>query len=326
MSYHPRVIAHRGASGERPEHTLAAYQLAIEQGADAIELDLVPCRDGTLIARHDSELSITTDVADRSEFAERRRIQTIEGVALAGWFVEDFTAAEIAALRARQRFPFRSPAFNDQFPIPTLADVLALVQRAAQGGRSVGVYLELKHPTHFASIGLPFEDSLQNTLAGANLPQSAQVVIESFEPGILQQLRGRRSERLCQLIDHPSTTPQFAQMLTRAGLATIAGYADGIGVNKHLIIPQTSDPRLSSPPTSLIDDAHGAGLFVDAWTFRDEPRFIAAGHHGDAIGEYRRFFDLGLDGAITDFPKTAIRARQGNTNLISPQMGTDEGG
>lgn len=343
----PSIIAHRGASGVRPEHTLSAYQLALDMGADAIELDLVPTRDGSLIARHDNELSITTDVADHPEFASRRRTKILDGIALTGWFSEDFTIDEIRALRARQRFDFRSREFDGLFPVPALEDLLQLAQIRAAPDRPIRIYIELKHAAHFASIGLPFEQTLlpiidaamkgsafqrgtgvppvllsqthgRNARATTNAPQD-EICIESFDPDILRLLRGRTSALICQLIDDPVQAAQFRDMLLPAGLARIKEYADGIGVWKRLIVPtiqtdadgvDASRSRLGSP-TSLIDDAHRAGLFVDAWSFRDEPRFLAADYGGDPAAEYRQFFALGVDGMITDFPETALSVIRG---------------
>ena len=324
----PRVIGHRGACGVLPEHTIASYQLAIDCGADAIELDLVCTRDGHLIARHDVELSATTNVAVLPHFAERRSARTVDGIALAGWFGEDFTLEEINTLRARQRYPFRDRSHDDRYGIPTLLEVLALVQDARAGGRSVDVYLELKHASHHAAAGLAMEPLLIEALRNKALagPEST-ICVESFEPTILRNLRPRLGARLVQLIDAPDAQAhdlaidgncrRYADLITPQGLAEVAEYADGLGVWKRLIMPTAtagtdeadeSSARLG-PPTTLIADANRAGLLVDAWTFRDEPRFLAAEYGGDPLAEYRQFYALGVDGVITDFPQSALLAR-----------------
>jgi glycerophosphoryl diester phosphodiesterase len=324
----PRVIGHRGACGLLPEHTIPSYQLAIESGADAIELDLVCTRDGHLIARHDVELSATTNVAALPQFAARRSTRTVDGIALKGWFAEDFTLEEIKTLRARQRYPFRNRSHDDQYGIPTLLEVLELVPQAQGAGRSVDVYLELKHATHHAAAGLAMEPLLTDALCRKALAGSESAIsIESFEPTILKYLRPRLKARFVQLIGAPTALPwdlalsgdgrRYADLITPAGLAGVAEYAHGIGVWKRLIVPtpkpaadetDEASARLG-PPTTLIADAKGAGLFVDAWTFRDEPRFLAADYGGDPLAEYRQFQALGLAGVITDFPQTALLAR-----------------
>jgi len=315
----PRIIGHRGACGRRPEHTLSSYELAFDLGADAIELDLVPTRDGHLIARHDNELSITTDVASRSEFGDRRRTKIAGGMRFDGWFTEDFTVGEIRTLRARERFSFRSHAYDGLFGVPLLSEILTLVcARQRRTGHPQAVILELKHPAYFASIGLPFEAQVLRTLAEANLPDEIEICIESFEPEILKNLSGRRTKtQICQLIDDPQVDAKFAMMLTPSGLAQVRTYADTIGVWKRVVVPvneadagsaNSSAERLGEP-TSLVNDAHDAKLFVEAWTFRDEPRFLAADYAGDPLNELRQFLELGVDGLIADCPGAAMRVR-----------------
>jgi glycerophosphoryl diester phosphodiesterase len=300
----PLVIAHRGASGERPEHTLAAYELAIDQGADYIEPDLVSTRDGVLVARHDAELSLTTDVAQRSEFAERRRTRTIDGKPESGWFVEDFTWSELQALRARERWPQWRPgsaAFDGKFGIPSLAQILELLQRKAQAtGRRIGLYPETKLAAHFAGRGLALEAPLVSTLHAAGWREAADpVLLQSFEPDSLRQLARLTELRRVQLVSE-------RRPLDAAALRAIAGYAQGIGAAKGLVIPRLPGGALGAP-TPLVAQAHAAGLAVHAWTFRGEPNFLPAGV--DADEELRRFLATGVDGVFTDHPAAAVVLR-----------------
>jgi glycerophosphoryl diester phosphodiesterase len=319
------VIAHRGASGERPEHTLEAYALAIEQGADWIEPDLVITSDGVLVARHENEISETTDVGSRPEYAGRRTTKVIEGKSVVGWFAEDFTLAELKTLRARERLPQLRPAsaaYDRQFQIATLDEIAALVRdRGGKAGRPVGIVAELKHAAYFDSIGLPLDRPLLAALDGSLGQDKARVIVESFEPGILRRLNRATEVRLVQLLaeegapaDSPGLT--FEAMATPEGLARIRGYADGIGAAKGLIIPRGSGGA-SLPPTTLVEDAKQAGLLVFAWTFRSENSFLPTelrrgeepGARGDAAAEYRMFYKLGVDGVFSDFPAEAAAAR-----------------
>ena len=312
----PIVIAHRGASGERPEHTLAAYDLAIAQGADVIEPDLVPTKDGVLVARHENEIGETTDVADRPEFAARRATKTIDGRTVAGWFTEDFTLPELKRLRARERLPKLRPAntaFDGQEAIPTLSEVIALAKRrSAETGRTIAIYPETKSPTYFASIGLGTDAPLVRELdaAGWSAPD-APVFIQSFEVANLQRLAGMTRVRLVQLLDATGgpadgARPSYAAMATPAGLAEIARYAWGIGPNKALL-----------GDGELVRHAHASGLRVHPWTFRAENRFLAAPFrrgadpdvHGDLHGEIASALRLGIDGFFTDFPLQGVQAR-----------------
>jgi glycerophosphoryl diester phosphodiesterase len=314
------VIAHRGASGYRPEHTLAAYELAIAQGADFIEPDLVATGDGVLIARHENEISGTTDVAAHPEFAGRRRTKVIDGAEVAGWFTEDFTLAEIKTLRARERLPFRCQEHNGRFAIPTFDEVLALVRLAGEKtGRTIGVYPETKHPSHFRALGLPLEEPLLAALEAAGYRgRTAAVFIQSFEVANLEALRQRTDLPLIQLLEAGGQPWDFRTMgdlrtyqdlATPAGLAEIAAYADGIGPDKRMIVPRGPDGRLA-PPTSLVADAHAAGLRVHPWTFRADAAFLAPEYGGDGEQEIRQFFQLGVDGLFSDFPDLAVRARE----------------
>jgi glycerophosphoryl diester phosphodiesterase len=308
MRERPIVIAHRGASGYRPEHTLASYELAIEMGADFIEPDLVPTKDGVLVARHENEISETTDVADRPEFADRRAAKRIDGAEVTGWFTEDFTLAEIKTLRAKERLPFRDPSRNGRFEVPTLDEILDLARR-----RGAGVYPETKHPTYFRSIGLPLEETLVLALHAAGYRgRDAPVYIQSFEVGNLKALRRRTDLPLIQLLDAEGgpfdLRETYRDLATPSGLAEIATYADGIGPNKRLIVPVRPDGGLEAA-TPLVDDAHRAGLLVHPWTFRSDERFLSPAYQGEPAREYEHFFSLGVDGVFSDFPDVALRTR-----------------
>ncbi len=340
----PIVIGHRGASGLRPEHTLAAYELAIAQGADYIEPDLVATKDGVLVARHENEISGTTDVADRPEFSDRKTTKTIDGVTYTGWFTEDFTLAELKTLRAKERIPELRPgntAFNGQFEVPTLQEVIDLAQRkSAELGRTIGIYPETKHPSYFDSIGLSLEEPLvetlnQNGYVGLNAP----VFIQSFEVGNLQQLNQLTDVPLVQLFGGATERPYdfvlsgdtrtYGDLTKPDALTAIASYANGIGPSKRLIVPATtvdqnqdgqpddlngdgvvSDAdRFLQSPTTLVDDAHAAGLLVHPYTFRNEDFFLAQDYNGNPEREYKQFFALGVDGVFSDFPETAVQVR-----------------
>jgi glycerophosphoryl diester phosphodiesterase len=325
----PLVIGHRGASGYRPEHTLASYRLAIDMGADFIEPDLVSTNDHVLVARHENEISGTTDVAAHPEFAARRATKTIDGVAVTGWFTEDFTLAELRTLRARERLPELRPdntVFDGLYQVPTLQEVIDLAK-----GAGVGIYPETKHPTYFDSIGLSLEEPLVATLhANGYRGPRAPVFIQSFETANLKELNRMTRVPLAQLLDATGRPYDFvvagdprtyADLATPAGLEEIAGYADGVGVNKNLIVPRDADQNLLDP-TTLVRDAHRAGLQVHAWTFRNENNFLPADFRlgnpaspaylratGDAPAEYRLFFGLGVDGLFSDNPDTAVASR-----------------
>ncbi len=321
----PLIIAHRGASAERPEHSLMAYRLAIQQGADMIEPDLVMTSDGHLVARHENEISGTTDVAARPEFAGRKRTQTIDGETVTGWFTEDFTLAELKSLFVRERLPQLRPAnseFDGQERIPTLAEIIALVQaESARLGRVIGLYPETKHPGHFRAIGLPLEAALLAQLEAAGWRDKRDpVFIQSFEAGNLQALRPLTRLRLVQLVasaggpaDRPGTS--YAMMLTDAGLRDIASYADAIGAEKALVIPRDAGDRLL-PPTDLVARAHRAGLQVHLWTFRPENAFLPLDFRGggdraargDAVGEIRAYLATGIDGLFSDSVVDAVKA------------------
>ncbi|MEJ6482299.1 glycerophosphodiester phosphodiesterase [Nostoc punctiforme UO1] len=314
----PIIIAHRGASGYRPEHTLAAYELAIALGADYIEPDLVSTKDGVLIARHENEISETTDVATHVEFAHRQTTKIIDGESKTGWFTEDFTLAELKTLRAKERIGqlrSQNTAYDGLFEIPTLQEIIDLVKRkSAEINRAIGIYPETKHPTYFKSIGLALEPSLLATLTangyeGANAP----VFIQSFEVSNLQDLSTKTDLPLVQLLnnsDKPydfivsSDERTYADLVTASGLREIAKYAQAVGIHKNLLVPRDSSGKLQSP-TSLVIDAHTAGLLVHAWTFRNEDYFLPLDFQGNPQGEYELFFSLGVDGVFSDYPDTA---------------------
>jgi glycerophosphoryl diester phosphodiesterase len=296
----PLIIGHRGFAGHRPEHTLEGYRLAAEAGADFIEPDLVSTRDGVLVARHENEIGGTTDVAER--FADRRRTKTVDGMTVTGYFTEDFTLAEIKTLRAKERLPFRSHDYDGQYLVPTLGEVIELAQRLGKElGRPIGVYPETKHPTYFRNIGLPLEQTLLNALSthGWN-ERDAPVFIQSFEASSLREIRRSSRTKLILLLEANEQLPD-------ARLKDIAGYADGIGPDRRLVIPAAPDGLLL-PPTDLVARAHRAGLLVHVWTLRNEPMFLSPSYKGDPMAEYRQFRDLGVDGLFTDFADVAYAA------------------
>jgi glycerophosphoryl diester phosphodiesterase len=319
------VIGHRGASGYRPEHTLAAYRLAARQGADFIEPDLVSTKDGVLVARHENEIGGTTDVADHPEFAARRTTKVIDGMSLTGWFTEDFTLAELKTLRAKERIPDLRPAntaFDGRFQVPTFHEVLRLRKLLSKElGRQIGVYPETKHPSYFRSIGLPLEPGLVRALDRNGLNRrKAPVFVQSFETGNLRALDDVLRVPLVQLLDAPARTPvgdtrTYGELATPAGLASIAVYADGVGPSKDYIIPRNPDGS-SGTPTSFVRDAHAAGLLVHPYTFRRENTFLPlelrssadpAGI-GDLKTEIRMFLAEGIDGFFTDNPDIGVQA------------------
>ena len=323
----PLLIGHRGASGYFPEHTLPAYALAVLQGADYIEPDLVATRDGVLVARHENEIGGTTDVARHPEFAVRRRVQCIDGVDVDGWFTEDFSLAELKTLRARERIPALRPAntqYDDQFDVPTFDEVLALLagvnrMRSIAGKQLVGVYPETKHPTHFAGCGLALEPLLLTALQGGL--NETPVFIQSFETGNLARLRADHDYPLVQLMaaeggpwDHRADSDlatDYVAMCSPAGLAQIASYAAVIGVQKSMVLAEL--PGGAWAPTTLVRDAHAAGLAVHVWTFRAENAFLPvalrrgadAFAHGDVGAEIQAFLDEGIDGLFADQPDIA---------------------
>lgn len=302
----PLVIAHRGASGERPEHTLAAYALAIDQGADFIELDLVSTRDGVLVARHDLELSATTDVARHPEFAARRRTRTIDGRTATGWFVDDFDAGELATLRARERWPQRRPqsaAFDGRFPIATLAQAIDLVRARRAAGRQVGLYLETKSAAHFAAQGLALEPPLAAALAAAGWRDAAAPVwLQSFEAASLQRLAQLTALRRVQLVGVVGAR----QAPDAAALRAIAAQAQALGAAQELVVGSADD----ASATALVAQAHAAGLAVHAWTFRREPDFLPPAWRDRPDEALLRLLATGVDGVFCDQPGAAVQLRR----------------
>ncbi|HEY1134163.1 MAG TPA: glycerophosphodiester phosphodiesterase family protein [Nocardioides sp.] len=327
----PGVTAHRGASGWRPEHTLEAYRTAIRCGVDDIELDLVCTADGVLVARHENELSVTTDVASRPELADRRTRRVVDGVTCEGWFAEDLTVAEIKTLTARERFPQLRPssaAHDGREGVPTLTEILAMVEaEALRRGRGVGVMLELKHVEHARRRGLDYDAAVLDTLRRHDLDHPrARVTIMSFEVAVLRRLAHETRVQIVQLLDAATPSPPdvalggvpatYAAMTTPDGLAEIEEYADGIGVAKALVLPPGPDGELGVP-TPLVRDAHRRWLTVQVWTLRAENRFLPTdlrssddptheAGFGDLAAEASAFLDAGVDGITTDHPEIVL--------------------
>jgi glycerophosphoryl diester phosphodiesterase len=319
----PIIIAHRGASGYRPEHTLAAYELAIALGADYIEPDLVSTKDGVLIARHENEISETTDVASHREFARRQTTKIIDSESKTGWFTEDFTLVELKTLRAKERIGqlrSQNTPYDGLLEIPTLQEIIDLVKlKSTDINRAIGIYPETKHPTYFKSIGLALEAPLLATLTangyqGANAP----VFIQSFEVSNLQDLSTKTDLPLVQLVSNSAKPYDFvvngdertyADLVTASGLEEIAKYAQAVGIHKNLLVPRDSSGKLQSP-TSLVIDVHAAGLLVHVWTFRNEDCFLPLDFRGNPQGEYELFFSLGVDGVFSDYPDTACAVKE----------------
>lgn len=328
------VIGHRGASALRPEHTLAAYRQSIKDGADMIEPDLVSTRDGVLVARHENEISGTTDVAARPEFADRKHERIVDGEKVEGWFVEDFSLAELKTLRARERLPqLRSTDHDGQYEIPTLEEIIALAAtESAARDRVIGLIPEIKHPTYFQRIGLAMEEKLLALLAAHAHTRTAPVTIQSFEIANLRELRGRLGDspgniRLLQLLGDPQEQPgdvlaaggelRYADMMAPAGLRAIAKYADAIGPYSRSVIPVDKQGRLGEP-TSLVRDAHAAGLQVQPYTFRPENQFLPRAlwegedprtrNEAGSIAEIRAYLKAGIDGFFTDDPAVGRKA------------------
>ena len=314
------VIAHRGASGERPEHTLVAYERAIDQGADFIEMDLVATKDLVLVARHENELSGTTDVSVRDEFADRRRAKTIDGELVNGWFAEDFTLAELRTLRAKERIPGLRPAnarFDGLYAIPTFAEILQLVRaKQHETGRTIGIYPELKHPTFLLQdAGIDTVDLLVTALREADLDDADDAVfVQCFEVAALRRLDRLVDVPLVQLVSFsggPADEPavSYAAMVTPSGMADVASYANVVGPETRMVLEE------DGTPSALVTLAHAAGLKVHAWTLRKENAFLPPslrkGEGEAGIGEIGRFAAIlkrsGVDGVFTDDPALVVR-------------------
>ncbi|WP_190820199.1 glycerophosphodiester phosphodiesterase [Saccharopolyspora pogona] len=324
------VFGHRGASGYRPEHTLASYELAARMGADYIEPDLVPTKDGVLVARHENEIGGTTDVAAHPEFADRKTTKVIDGTSITGWFTEDFTLAELKTLRAKERIPAIRPnntIYDGRYEVSTFQEVLDLRERLSRElHREIGVAPETKHPSYFAKLGLPLEPGVVEALtrSGLNRP-NAKVAVQSFEVGNLKELDQVLRVQLVQLISN-SGAPQdfiasgdprtYADLVKPEGLREIAGYADVIGPDTKVILPVNADGFLTKP-TTVVADAHAAGLEVVPYTVRAENNFLPADFRssaapaafGDVFGFFRALFDQGIDGIFSDQPDIAVTAR-----------------
>lgn len=327
----PLVIGHRGAAGWRPEHTAAAYTYGVQVGADWIEPDLVPTKDHVLVVRHENEISQTTDVASHPEFADRRTTKTVDGRAVTGWFTEDFTLAELKTLRAVERLPLvrnRNTVFDGRGEILTFQEVVDLARRLSRTyGRTIAVFPETKHPTYFRALGLDLEPKLAEVIRRRRLGPR-ECVVQSFEPTSLRRIAAYRlGVPLWQALGttggpydlvssgDPTT---YRDMMTPAGLARIAEYADWIGPDRTSVVPVGSDGRLGTP-TSLVGDAHAAGLRIGPYTFRAENQFLpldfrrgtGANDFGDAFAEYALYYALGVDAVVSDFPDLAVIARRG---------------
>jgi glycerophosphoryl diester phosphodiesterase len=332
------IIGHRGASGYRPEHTLASYELAARMGADYIEPDLVTTKDHVLVARHEPNITDTTDVADHPEFAGRKTTKIIDGgTPQTGWFTDDFTLAELKTLRAKERLPLvrqRNTIYDGRYEVPTFQEVIDLAKSLSRElARPIGIYPETKHPTFFRDEGLPLEELLVQTLNrnGLNRP-GAKVFVQSFEVSNIKALNKVLRVPIVQLLDSPTLQPYdikkaggtttYADLATPAGLKEIAKYADGVGPAKAYIVPRDADQK-SLPPTTFVADAHEAGLVVHPYTFRNENQFLPAelrkgspadpnfpNLYGDAFAEDKQFFALGVDGIFTDNSDTGVAARR----------------
>ncbi|WP_433790414.1 glycerophosphodiester phosphodiesterase [Actinoplanes sp. CA-252034] len=323
----PLVVGHRGASGYRPEHTLASYELAARLGADYLEPDLVITKDGVLVCRHEPEIGGTTDVASRPEFAARKRTVVLDGVSVTGWWTQDFTLAELKTLRATERIPAirqQNTVYDGYFEVPTFQEMLDLRKRLSKElGRDLGVFPETKHPTFFRSIGLELEKPLVRTLRRNGLDKrGAKVFIQSFEAANLRDLADdHRVEVPLVFLSSAAGTPfndprTYADYLSPTGLKELSGFVDGIGPEKGQIIPRKPDGTLGAP-TSLVADAHAAGIKVIPYTFRAENSFLPtelrvgadATAYGRSIDEQVTFLRTGIDGLFTDNPDIGVLAR-----------------
>ncbi|WP_327412957.1 glycerophosphodiester phosphodiesterase [Streptomyces sp. NBC_01233] len=329
---YPTVIGHRGASGYRPEHTLGSYQLALDLGADVIEQDLVPTKDGHLVCRHENEIGGTTDVADHPGFAARRTTKSVDGVSVTGWFTEDFTLAELKTLRAKERIPAvrqRNTLYDGQWAVPTFEEVLRWANREGRRrDRQVWLHVETKHPSYFRALGLGLEEPLAKLLRryGRDRHDSA-VFLQSFEPSSIQRLSRLVSAPRVVLLSAANTRPwdfeqakdprTVADLVKPEGLKWIAGFAQGIGPTMDLILPRTADGRLGAP-TTLVKDAHAHGLVLHPYTARNENSFLPAEYrkgtdpaaYGDALAAFRTYFEQGIDGIFTDNPDTGLLAAE----------------
>lgn len=328
----PTVIGHRGASGYRPEHTLGSYQLALDLGADVVEQDLVPTKDGHLVCRHENEIGGTTDVADHPGFAARKTTKTIDGVAVTGWFTEDFTLAELKTLRAKERIPAlrqRNTLYDGRWDVPTFEEVLRWADREGRRrGKRVWLHVETKHPSYFRGLGLGLEEPLARLLRRYGRDgRGAPLFLQSFEPSSIQRLSRLVSSPRVVLLSAAGTRPwdfelakdprTVADLVRPDGLRWIAGFAQGIGPTMDLILPRDAAGKLGAP-TTLVADAHAQGLILHPYTARNENNFLPADYrkgtdptaYGDAFGAFKTYFEQGIDGIFTDHPDTGLLAAE----------------
>ncbi|MEV1050461.1 glycerophosphodiester phosphodiesterase [Streptomyces sp. NPDC049887] len=326
----PTVIAHRGASGYRPEHTIGSYQLALDMGAHVIEQDLVPTKDGHLVCRHENDITGTTDVASRPEFASRRTTKSVDGSAITGWFTEDFTLAELKTLRAKERIPAsrqENTLYDGRWTIPTFEEVLRWADAEGRRlGRPVWLHAETKHPTYFRGLGLGLEERLAKLLRRHGRHRAhSPVFLQSFEPSSIQRLAKLVDSPRVVLLSGANTRPwdfvragdprTVADLVTPEGLKWIASFAQGIGPTLDLVVPRDADGRLGTP-TTLVRDAHARGLILHPYTMRNENSFLPADFrrgtdpnaYGDVFGAYKVYFEQGIDGIFTDNPDTGLLA------------------
>lgn len=333
----PTVIGHRGASGYRPEHTFGSYQLALDMGADVVEAgDLVPTKDGHLVCRHEPEIGGTTDVSAHPEFADRKATKTLDGIPTTGWFTEDFTLAELKTLRAVERIPANRPhntLYNGRWEIPTFEEVLHWQdEQTRKRGKQVWIYPETKHPTYFRALGLGLEERLAKVLRKHGKDKkNSPVIIQSFEPTSIQRLDKLVDNPLVVLLSAANTRPwdfvttgdprTVADLVKPEGLKWIASYAQGIGPTLDLVIPKDANGALTAP-TTLVADAHRAGLILHPYTMRNENAFLPANFrqgtdpnaYGDAFGAFKTYFATGIDGVFSDNADTALLAREDFVN------------
>ncbi|MFI5764245.1 glycerophosphodiester phosphodiesterase [Streptomyces sp. NPDC051563] len=328
----PTVIGHRGASGYRPEHTLGSYQLALDLGADVVEQDLVPTKDGHLVCRHENEIGGTTDVADHPGFASRKTTKTVDGVAVTGWFTEDFTLAELKTLRAKERIPAlrqRNTLYDGRWDVPTFEEVLRWADREGRRrGKRVWLHVETKHPSYFRGLGLGLEEPLARLLRRYGRDgRGAPLFLQSFEPSSIQRLSRLVSAPRVVLLSAAGTRPwdfelakdprTVTDLVKPEGLRWIAGFAQGIGPTMDLILPRDAAGKLGAP-TTLVADAHAQGLILHPYTARNENSFLPADFrkgtdptaYGDAFGAFKACFDQGIDGIFTDQPDTGLLAAE----------------
>ncbi|MEN8652902.1 glycerophosphodiester phosphodiesterase [Streptomyces sp. 21So2-11] len=333
-SYHdlpvPTVVAHRGASGYRPEHTIGSYQLALDMGAHVIEQDLVPTKDGHLVCRHENDITATTDVAAHPEFADRKATKSVDGVSLTGWFTEDFTLAELKTLRTKERIPAirqENTLYDGRWAIPTFEEVLRWAEKEGRArGRRVWLHIETKHPTYFRGLGLPLEEPLAKLLRKYGRDKkSSPNFLQSFEPTSMRRLAKLVAAPRVVLLDGLGTRPwdfvvagdprKVDDLIKPEGLKWISGFAQGLGPTLNLIIPRDEAGKLGKP-TTLVRDAHAKGLILHPYTMRNENTFLPADFrrgtdpvaYGNAFGALQLYFEQGIDGIFSDNPDTALLA------------------